>query len=102
MILIALAMAGQSPDPLPACVAAVHGNLADAVTACAVPKGQNIATADVQCSGALHAGQAAGQSAAVLTPEMRAGVVTDFDRQVAACRAPAPPGGRTTMERLGD
>ena len=89
---------GQVSSPAPAddqilkCEQAVHGNLATAVTACAASNTVDIfAAPSSSCPSALSAGVRAGKFGPGLPEPMRAGLVKDFDKRVAACRRPAEP-----------
>ena len=106
MLLIALAAA-----PIAACTNAVHqlGTIppAQIVAACSPPPGSadklwSAGGPSAACVDALEAGRTAAQ-ASTLPPNMRAGVMRDFDARAAKCAAaPASPGDRQRMERLDD
>lgn len=77
-----------------ACNAAVHGNLTEAVEACAIPKESiNIFDPDAMsgtCVEAMKAGQRAGKLASHPIPQVRTKLIKDFDQKRDACLHPAP------------
>lgn len=83
------AAAAISTDPLTICAAAVHGQLATAVEACAQAKADlwsNVGPPTPACDAAMRAGVQAGNSAALPRGE-RNGAVSNFDHKVKTCRA---------------
>lgn len=106
MIWFFLQVATPEPQQIAACAAAVHGNLPSAVTVCAtgrVDLFNGKAALRPSCVGALQSGVQAGKFGPKLPPFARDGYIRDFDRKLAACRAPAEPAPKIieTVE-LGD
>lgn len=91
-------------DPLMACENAVHGDLASAVSACAVPKesidlfgGRGLSES---CLVAMKAGENAGKSGPQIPPNYRSGLIRDFDAKMAKCKAPPAKDETPTRETV--
>jgi len=85
---IALAAATTQVE---ACSAAVHGNLVDAVSACAAEGRVDVLNPggiSETCAAALTAGRQAGKFGPHLPPAGRTGLIREFDTKLAACRSP--------------
>lgn len=92
LLVVIVGVMTADPDPVDACRAAVHGDLAKAISACASPEGRvdilKPAGLDEACLDALAAGRQAGKFGPSLPQEMRNGLILQFDKKEATCRAP--------------